>query len=314
MARRARAAQRLLFVLAVLAVACAAAPAPFDRRVGILGPLNTGGDSGTTAANGHVTTINGGTANGGSTAGNPPKTLGGASQTTTPPTAAPAAPPSYSQITMLSTQPGGDVVTITSTSTLSGQPTGSGTATASTSAPPAAPKSQSTIIGLGVAGGVAVLGVIGFVIWRCLRKRANRSQFGHSWSDHGDAAFQTPLPPGSNINQGENSKALAAARRAVLDTTSLHMQEHGALSVPATSRQPGEPPAASEASVAEPILAPAGALERDPYYYRLAAEMQRLHAEYAGGAPPTYISDNGSEAAPAGAEGAALQPPAHRKT
>jgi hypothetical protein len=341
MGRRARVAQRLLFVLAVLAVACAAAPVPLDGRAGILGPALGSAVNGGSAAGTRAEAYGGDAAgtpagpDGGDAAGTSSNTAGGASQTPSPPPTPtstllllptlvfPLPPPdsqSLTQITLLSTQPGFDVGTITSTSTMSGQPTSSGTATAaaasasSTSAPPAAPKSQSTVIGLGVAGGVAALGVVGFVIWRCLRKRANRSRSGNSWSDHRDAAFQTPLPPGSNIGQGENSKALAAARRAVLDTRSRDMQEHGALSVLVTSRQPGELPAASEASVAEPILAPAGALERDPYYYRLAAEMQRLHAEYASGAPPTYTCDSGSEAAPAGTEDAAPQPPAHRKT
>jgi hypothetical protein len=247
---------------------------------------------------------------------------------TTPPTTSYQSQPNNSNLAsnspstihpMLLTQPNGNVITVTQNSIMSGLPTGSRTGTTvvtsasstSTSAPASTP--QSTAIGLSVAGGIAVFGVIGFVIWRRVHKRANHSRFGNSWTDPRDVAFQASLPLGSNINQGENSKALAAARRAVLDTMSLDMQEHGALSVPVTSRQLGEPPAASEASVAEPILAPAGALERDPYYYRLAAEMQRLHAEYAGGAPPTYISDSGSEAAPARAEDAALQPSVHRE-
>jgi hypothetical protein len=129
------------------------------------------------------------------------------------------------------------------------------------------------------------------------------------WSDHENGAFQKHMPHGSNISRGEDSKALAAARRTALDVAAMNMH-HG------TSLVSVPQPAASDAGVAEPaepILAAAGGLESDPYYYRLAAEMQRLRVEYAGGAPPTYSSDSGLEAAPTEVEQAAFQPPVYRQ-
>jgi hypothetical protein len=136
-----------------------------------------------------------------------------------------------------------------------------------------------------------------------------------TWSDHEHVGLPTPFPFGTNASHDESSKTLAAARHAALDAAAQNTQESPELLVPVTLRAPGGLPAALEpadANVAEPTLAPAGALDQDPYYYLLAAEMQRLHAEYAGGAPPTYISDDGSEAASIGA-GEAARPPVHRK-
>jgi hypothetical protein len=144
-----------------------------------------------------------------------------------------------------------------------------------------------------------------------------------------------------------DSKTLAAARRAVLDAAARHDHIHSRASgstsspddvlsvvssgapVPGTPWTPQPPLSESEQHVEADLLPVRGA-DQDPYFQALRAERERVNAEvarmdaelahlrneYAEGAPPTYISDNGSDGASAAltAGGVSVTPATHIRT
>ena len=78
-------------------------------------------------------------------------------------------------------------------------PSGSSSSASSTpsQAPDQTPKksegiSQSTIIGLSVSGGVALIGLISFVIWKFTRKRFTDDDFDSEYSHPSLSSFPRP--------------------------------------------------------------------------------------------------------------------------
>jgi hypothetical protein len=124
----------------------------------------------------------------------------------------------------------------------------------------------------------------------CVEKHM-RESFGN---DPWDGESPAGLHFGALVNQGDNAKRLAAARRAVLDIPTLVMQ--GERAPGATETPPASailPPALSPYDSAAPASAldSADAVDQDPYYNLLAWEMRRVRSEYIDGAPPTYATD-----------------------
>jgi hypothetical protein len=109
-----------------------------------------------------------------------------------------------------------------------------------------------------------------------------------------------------------DSKTLAAARRAVINAASSDERGRPMAENTLSDASPAQdtpwtpPPPVSESDQdSVHVLWPTRGVDHDPYFQalhveraRVDAELARLREEYAEGAPPTYISDNGSGGAP----------------
>jgi hypothetical protein len=122
-----------------------------------------------------------------------------------------------------------------------------------------------------------------------------------------------------------DSKTLAATRRAVMDAVSnteprileRPLPDEAPLVPPSAARIPDvlstpPPPLSDSEGYLEDLLEITHGVDRDPYFQalnaerervaaevaRVDAELARMREEYADGAPPTYISDNGSGGVP----------------
>jgi hypothetical protein len=92
---------------------------------------------------------------------------------------------SLSQYTILSTDAAGSIIILTKTATVTSVTRSDYIESASAPSTSALegkslvrPISQATIIGLSIAAGMLGLGVVAFVVWRCIRKRTNHSVLG----------------------------------------------------------------------------------------------------------------------------------------
>jgi hypothetical protein len=187
MARCARAAQPLLFVLFVLAIACAAAPAQLSTP-GVIVTAGGGDTDGTSpGGNNPDGTGNDSPSKGGIfAAGYLSNTDGGAAQTT-PSTVPMTAPPSTTLSTTFNPL-GRSTIVVNLRTTVVGKDASQPTTTQSTNVVNNNQTSQGTtislsvtlshggIIGFSIAGGLIVLGAATFIIWRCIRRRTTRHQ------------------------------------------------------------------------------------------------------------------------------------------